>query len=535
MTTQTSLSGRHFIDGERVGSGVQVLHSLRADSGEPTGARFFSATADEAARAAEAAQRAFPAFAHSEPEMRAALLAAIADELDALGDDFFDIAHQETALPLARLQGERARTSGQLRMFAMLLRRGDALGVRIDTALVNRAPLPRPDLRQYNLALGPVAVFGASNFPLAFSTAGGDTASALAAGCPVVVKAHPGHMATAELTGEAIARAVKACGLSGGIFNLIFGTDIGADLVQHPAVKAVGFTGSLRGGMALQKLAWQRPEPIPVFAEMSAINPLLILPEALRQRSDTLAKGLSGSFTLGAGQFCTKPGLVIAIRGEDFSAFTEALSQFVSEVPAQTMLNPQTLRHYQEKLDAAEKHAAFTRLASGKTAQPGQAQARIYQTSMDTLLANDPLLLEEIFGPATLLLPVKDEEEMLAAVTALQGQLTATVHAEADDGALAARLLPLLSEKAGRVLFDGYPTGVEVCDAMVHGGPWPATTDARGTSVGTLAIARFMRPICLQNTPAVLLPPALRDENPLNLLRLVNGQWTREAISSAVE
>ena len=535
MTLSQTLTGQHFINGQRVCSGEPLLQSLRAADGEPTGARFFCATPQEAALAAEAARQAFTTFAHSAPEDRAQLLDCIADELDLLGENFFTIVHQETALPLARLEGERARTSGQLRMFAGVLRRGDAFAARIDTALAARTPLPRPDLRQYHLALGPVAVFGASNFPLAFSTAGGDTAAALAAGCPVVVKAHPGHMATAELTAGAISRAVAKSPFPDGVFNLIFGTDIGAELVQHPAIQAVGFTGSLRGGKALQQLAQQRPQPIPVFAEMSAVNPLIMLPEALRQQPQALARALSASFTLGAGQFCTKPGLVLAIRSEALELFKQSLKTSVAAIEPQTMLNPQTLYHYREKLEQVDGHPDFSPLAAGKGASSFQAQARVYQVSLSTLLAKDVLLQEEIFGPVTLLVEVGDERELEDAVHALQGQLTATLHAEADDSVLAARLLPLLSEKAGRVLFNGYPTGVEVCDAMVHGGPWPATTDARGTSVGTLAIERFMRPVCLQSAPAPLLPPALRDENPLNLLRLVNGQWTREAISPAVD
>ncbi|MDT8819080.1 aldehyde dehydrogenase family protein, partial [Klebsiella pneumoniae] len=278
MNASQTMAGRQFIAGRRIASGEATLLSLRAVDGEATGHRFYPASCEEAAQAAEAAQQAFAVYSQTTPQQRARFLNAIADELDALGEPFFAIAGQETALPLARLQGERARTSGQLRMFAGVILRGDTFAARIDTALADRQPLPRPDLRQYQQALGPVAVFGASNFPLAFSTAGGDTASALAAGCPVVVKAHPGHMATAELTAEAIVRAVVRCGLPGGVFNMIFGTDIGAELVRHPAIQAVGFTGSLAGGKALYQLAQQRPQPIPLFAEMSAINPLIILP-----------------------------------------------------------------------------------------------------------------------------------------------------------------------------------------------------------------------------------------------------------------
>mgnify|MGYP002679030006 FL=1 len=534
MTLPLSVSGQQFIAGRRVASGEATLPSLRAADGKLTGYHFYPASREEAAAAAEAADQAFPVYSQTAPDVRARFLDTLADELDLLGEDFFAIAHQETALPLARLQGERTRTSNQLRMFAGVLRRGDAFGVRIDTALPDRQPLPRPDLRQYLTALGPVAVFGASNFPLAFSTAGGDTASALAAGC-VVVKAHPGHMATAELTAQAIVRAVTASGLPAGVFNMIFGTDIGADLVRHPAIQAVGFTGSLRGGKALWQLAQQRPQPIPVFAEMSAINPLIILPQAVATRAETLANELVSSFTLGCGQFCTKPGLILVLRGEGMSRFTQALKVAVDLAPAQIMLNAPTLAHYEEGVSALEAHPHIQRLAGSDESVIGRAQARLYQAPASLLLAQDLLLQQEVFGPLAVLVEVADEAELQSILRVIPGQLTATVHAESDDGPLAQRLLPALTEKAGRVLFNGYPTGVEVCDAMVHGGPWPATTDARGTSVGTQSIDRFLRPVCLQNVPAALLPPAVQDDNPLNLLRLINGQWTREAISPSVD
>ncbi|AYW53247.1 aldehyde dehydrogenase (NADP(+)) [Raoultella ornithinolytica] len=531
MSETEMTAGRQFIAGRRVASGEATLLSLKAADGEATGHRFYPASREEAALAAQAAAQAFAAYSGTSPETRARFLETIADELDGLGESFFAIAHAETALPLARLQGERARTSGQLRMFAGLLRRGDVLGARIDTALPARQPLPRADLRQYQVALGPVAVFGASNFPLAFSTAGGDTASALAAGCPVVVKAHPGHMATAEQTAQAIVRAVEKCALPGGVFNMIFGTDIGAELVRHPAIQAVGFTGSLTGGKALLQLAQQRPQPIPLFAEMSAINPLIILPQALAARAASLAKDLVASFTLGGGQFCTRPGLILALKGEGLTRFTAALCEQVQVAPAQVLLNAPTLQHYRAGVETLDACPGVQRLASGEAAGGQRAQALLYLATAEAFMAPDSVLQTEVFGPLSVLVEVADETQMMALVSTLQGQLTATLHADADDRPLAARLLPLLSDKAGRVLFNGYPTGVEVCDAMVHGGPWPATTDARGTSVGTRAIERFLRPVCLQNAPAALLPPALQDANPLNLLRLVNGQWTREAIS----
>ncbi|HDG7853421.1 TPA: aldehyde dehydrogenase family protein, partial [Klebsiella quasipneumoniae] len=422
MNASQTTAGRQFIAGRRVASGEATLLSLRAVDGEATGHRFYPASHAEAAQAAEAAQQAFAIYSQTAPQQRAHFLCAIADELDALGEAFFAIAEQETALPLARLQGERARTSGQLRMFAGVILRGDTFAARIDTALADRQPLPRPDLRQYQQALGPVAVFGASNFPLAFSTAGGDTASALAAGCPVVVKAHEGHMATAELTADAIVRAVARCGLPGGVFNMIFGADIGAELVRHPAIQAVGFTGSLAGGKALYQLAQQRPQPIPLFAEMSAINPLIILPQALQTRAEALANELVASFTLGGGQFCTRPGLILALRGAGLERFKSALCAAVAGCAPQVLLNAPTLQHYRQGVAALAAHPRIERLASGLAAGAGQAQTQLWQAQVEDLLAQDTLLQTEVFGPLSLLVEVDDAAQLQAVVKALQGQ-----------------------------------------------------------------------------------------------------------------
>ncbi|MBU3891339.1 aldehyde dehydrogenase (NADP(+)) [Serratia rubidaea] len=526
----TTLSGKQFIGGRRVASGTAELVSLRADNGQPTGYRFHQASRHEAACAALAAQSAFIAYAQTSSQQRASFLDAIADQLDALDDDFFTVVQQETALPPARLQGERARTSGQMRLFAELLRRGDVIGARIDSAQPERTPLPRPDLRQYRTAIGPVAVFGASNFPLAFSTAGGDTAAALAAGCPVVFKAHGGHMATAELIAQAIERAVAQQQMPAGVFNMIFGDRIGADLVQHPAIQAVGFTGSLRGGRALFDLAQQRPQPIPVFAEMSSINPVIVLPQALAQRGRQIAQQLAASVTLGCGQFCTKPGLILGVRSPALEQFITALSQQIEAAEPQTMLNTATLHHYHQGLNELEQHPGIAHLAGRRDAPAHQACAQLYQAEGRLLLTADARLQEEVFGPVAIVAALDDEQQLQQALNALQGQLTATLLADDADLTAAAPLLACLTHKAGRVLFNGYPTGVEVCDAMVHGGPYPATSDARGTSVGTLAIERFMRPVCLQNAPPSLLPPALQDENPLNLLRLVNGVYRRDPL-----
>ncbi|MFN1141632.1 aldehyde dehydrogenase (NADP(+)) [Serratia quinivorans] len=532
MPNAYTIRGQQFIGGQRRASGEAELVSLRADSGQPTGHRFFSASLAETAAAADAAAQAFTAYSQLSAERRADFLEAIAEQLDALDEEFFNFAMQETALPLARLSGERARTSGQMRLFANLLRRGDVHGVRIDCALPQRTPLPRPDLRQYRTALGPVAVFGASNFPLAFSTAGGDTAAALAAGCPVVFKAHSGHMITAELTAQAIERARDQQRIPAGVFNMIYGERVGAELVQHPAIQAVGFTGSLRGGRTLFNLAMRRPQPIPVFAEMSSINPLVIMPRALARRGQQIARDLLASFTLGCGQFCTKPGLIIGIRGEAFSQFTRELSATLNAAAPQAMLNAGTLAHYRRGLAALEQQMGIRYLAGSREEQPHLAAPQLYQADICLLLSGNPLLQEEVFGPVAILIAVENHQQLTAALESLQGQLTATLLTDPEDLDDAAPLAQLLTRKAGRVLFNGYPTGVEVCDAMVHGGPYPATSDARGSSVGTLAIERFLRPVCLQNYPAALLPPALQDGNPLGLLRLVNGIYTRDPLPS---
>ncbi|MFY1033216.1 aldehyde dehydrogenase (NADP(+)) [Pseudomonas asiatica] len=524
------MTGSNFIGGQRSAAGSVRLQSLDARTGEALPQAFAQATPEEVDAAAQAAEAAFAEYNALAPQRRAQFLDAIADQLDALDDTFVATVCRETALPAGRIQGERARTSNQMRLFASVLRRGDYLGARIDRAQPLRQPLPRPDLRQYRTGVGPVAVFGASNFPLAFSTAGGDTAAALAAGCPVVVKAHSGHMATAERVAEAIERAVVATGMPAGVFNMIYGAGVGEALVRHPAIQAVGFTGSLKGGRALCELAAARPQPIPVFAEMSSINPVLVLPEALQARGEQVARELAGSVVLGCGQFCTNPGLVIGIAGEAFSNFLAAFGAQLADQPGQTMLNAGTLRSYAQGVQRLHQHPGVRHLAGADQAGD-QAQAQLFQADVSLLLDGDALLQEEVFGPATVAVAVADEAELRRAVQALHGQLTATLIAEPEDFQRFAAMVPLLQRKAGRLLVNGYPTGVEVCDAMVHGGPYPATSDARGTSVGTLAIDRFLRPVCYQDYPDALLPDALKNANPLGLQRLVDGQHSREALA----
>ena len=526
----STVTGQNFIGGSRSAAGTVTLESLDASTGVALPFRFHQATPEEVDRAANAADQAFIEFRQLSPERRAEFLDAIADEIDQLGDDFVALVCRETALPAGRIQGERGRTSGQMRLFAKVLRRGDFLGARIDLAMPDRKPLPRVDLRQYRIGVGPVAVFGASNFPLAFSTAGGDTAAAFAAGCPVVFKAHSGHMATADQVGCAIIRAAEKTGMPKGVFNMIFGAGVGEPLIKHPAIQAVGFTGSLHGGNALSKMAAEREQPIPVFAEMSSINPVILLPQALAARGGKVAGELAASVTMGGGQFCTNPGLVIGLRSPELSAFVEQLTQQMAEQAPHTLLNAGGLRNYAKGVEHLLSHKGITHLA-GHSQSGAQAQPQLFKADVSLLLNKDPLLQEEVFGPATIIIEVENDAQLKAALLALRGQLTATLIGEPADLEHYQWLVPILEQKVGRILVNGYPTGVEVCDAMVHGGPYPATSDARGTSVGSLAIDRFLRPVCYQNYPDALLPAALQNRNPLGLQRLVNGEWSSKAIA----
>jgi alpha-ketoglutaric semialdehyde dehydrogenase len=507
--------GHNYIGGARSAAGNIILHSHDASTGEALPYSFVQATAQEVDAAVQAAAAAYPDFRNLPATRRAQFLEAIAAQLDALDDGFVALVTRETALPSARIQGERGRTSGQMRLFAQVLRRGDFYSARID--------------RQYRIGVGPVAVFGASNFPLAFSTAGGDTAAALAAGCPVVFKAHSGHMATAECVANAILRAAEQTDMPKGVFNMIYGAGVGEALVKHPAIQAVAFTGSLKGGRALCDMAAARQQPIPVFAEMSSINPVLVLPEALRARGEKIAGELVASVVQGCGQFCTNPGLVIGIRTPEWTAFTARLSNLMAEQPAQTMLNAGTLGSYEKGVRALLEHPGVTHLA-GHDQEGNQARPQLFKADVSLLLNGDPLLQEEVFGPTTIVVEVADKAELRQALNSLHGQLTATLIGEASDLQTHADLLVLLEQKVGRVLFNGYPTGVEVCDAMVHGGPYPATSDARGTSVGSLAIERFLRPVCYQNCPDALLPDALKNANPLGIARLVDGSSQHDPI-----
>jgi 2,5-dioxopentanoate dehydrogenase len=490
------LHGRHLIAGEWVATPAQFRNA--PVYGEP---RAFSVgTVELVDKAAEAAEQAFSSFGYSSREERAAFLDTIADEIEARAEAITAIGTAETGLPAARLDGERGRTTGQLRLFASHIRKGDYLDRRHDAALPERKPLPRPDIRLLQRPIGPVAVFGASNFPLAFSTAGGDTASALAAGCPVVVKGHSAHPGTSEIVAEAIHAAIRKHGLHPGVFSLIQGgrRDVGTSLVTHPLIKAVGFTGSLAGGRALFDLCAQRKEPIPFFGELGSVNPMFLLPDAVDARGDAIAKGWAASLTMGAGQFCTNPGIAV-ILDHQADAFAETARAALSDTGPQLMLTDGIAAAYREGRDRIAAGTGVRAILTS-TCALRDATPYLFRVSAQDWLENHALA-EEVFGPLGLIVTVENADEMITVADSFQGQLTATLHLDDGDHALARRLLPILERKAGRVLANGYPTGVEVCDAMVHGGPYPASTNFGATSVGTLAIRRFLRPVSYQNIP----------------------------------
>ncbi len=507
-----ALTGELFIASKRVArdAGFRAVAAATGSEIEPS---FSTATLEDVDAACAAAEAAFLPYSSLSREDRAKFLEAIAEEIEALGDELIERAMQESGLPQPRLQGERGRTAGQLRLFAKELRLGDYLRVRIDHAIPDRAPLPKPDLRLRMVPLGPVAVFGASNFPLAFSTAGGDTASALAAGCPVVVKGHPAHPGTAELVASAITRAAQKTGMPAGVFSMVAGTanELGSALVSDPRIKAVGFTGSRGGGLALVKIAQSRPVPIPVYAEMSSINPVFLLPAALEARAEALGKGYVASVTMGAGQFCTNPGLVLAIDGPALERFQAAAGEAMLGAPAQVMLTPNIHKAYESGVSKLSSVPSVEQVAQGAEPQgPTCARGALFTMKGSDFIA-DPSHAEEIFGATSLLVRCADVAELKAVVALLEGQLTTTLHMDEGDVPVAQELLPMLEQLAGRILANGWPTGVEVTDAMVHGGPFPSTSDGRSTSVGTLAIDRYLRPVSYQDLPEALLPAELRD------------------------
>lgn len=527
MTNAATLTGKFFIAGERRGSG-EVFHAYDPAAGASIDdIGFFSASDEHLDEACAAAEAAAIAYADLPLEARAAFLDAIAANIEGLGDTLIERAARESGLPVARITGERGRTCGQLRLFASEVRDGQWLKLRIDHADPARTP-PKPDLRLRMVPLGPVAVFGASNFPLAFSTAGGDTASALAAGCPVVVKGHPAHPGTSELIAGAIMQAASDTGVPAGVFSLLSGTghSIGAALVADPRIQAVGFTGSRTGGEALMRIAAARIQPIPVFAEMSAINPVILLPAALAARGKALAAGFVGSLTMGSGQFCTNPGLLLAIEGPELDAFLAEAGQAVEAQAPQTMLTAGIHAAYEKGSAALAATAEVKTIARGvHPTGPHEGRAILFSVGAQDWLSNAELR-HEVFGAASIVVRCADRAEMLDVLARLEGQLTATLHMDDADLDDARALLPVLERRVGRILANGWPTGVEVGHAINHGGPYPATSDGRTTSVGTLAIDRFLRPVSYQDLPAALLPEVLREGGQTGAVARIDGVWT---------
>lgn len=520
-----TLSGKQFIGFDTKAQGQHAFRAINPSLGQAIAPDFLEATSEEVDQAVQKAKQAFLPYRNKTAEQRAAFLEAIGDQILALGDTLIQRAGEETALPTGRLQGERGRTVNQLKLFAEVVREGSWVDARIDRANPDRTPFPKPDVRQMLIPLGPVAIFGASNFPLAFSVAGGDTASALASGCPIVIKAHPAHPGTCELVFQAILKAAKETGMPDGVASMVQGAsiDVGQALVLHPDIQAVGFTGSLRGGRALFNLASQRPNPIPVYAEMGSTNPVFLLPGAMKERKASIASGLIQSVSLGVGQFCTNPGIVFGLESADTNDFLTQIEQELPAVEAGTMLTPGIHQAYVKGVQERMEATGIEGVAKGKdTGTPNFAQAAVMRASVNDLLQN-PELEEEVFGPSTIFFSGKNKGELIEAAKHLSGHLTATIHGTEEDLVVYQDLISALQEKVGRLIFNGFPTGVEVCHSMVHGGPYPATTDSRSTSVGTLAIKRFARPFCYQAFPQAALPLELKDDNPRQIWRLVDG------------
>jgi alpha-ketoglutaric semialdehyde dehydrogenase len=524
-----SIIGDLLIGNRQISGEQGEIRAIEAATGKPLEPAFGGASRAQMEEACRLAALAFNPYRQQSSEARAQFLETIAENILGLGEALIERCMAETGLPRGRIEGERGRTVGQLRLFAMVVRDGNYLDLRVDPALPERKPLPRVDLRLRNIALGPVVVFGASNFPLAFSVAGGDTASALAAGCPVIVKAHSAHPGTSALVGQAVQQAAAACDMPEGVFSLLFaqGREIAQALVADRRVKAVGFTGSRGGGIALMRTAAARPEPIPVYAEMSSINPVLLLPGALAERGGAIGRAFVGALTLGAGQFCTNPGLILAEEGPGLDGFLQAAAESLAAAAAATMLTPGIHQSYCAGVAALARHAEVKTIGLGLEGATNQGQAGLFSTTATAFLAH-PELQGEVFGAAALVVRAGSAEELRSVVEALEGQLTAAVHFAESDIARLEALLPLLEGKAGRILANGFGTGVEVSHAMVHGGPYPATSDGRSTSVGTLAIRRFLRPICYQDIPNTVLPEELRDGNPLGFWRQTDGMPGKE-------
>ncbi|HUH45635.1 MAG TPA: aldehyde dehydrogenase (NADP(+)) [Arenibacter sp.] len=526
------ITGENYIGTERSAKGNKTYSTFDPKLNGPTDWIFYEADHKEVDRAVEKATRAFETYGAFSGKQKAAFLNAIADNIEALGDKLIAVYVRESGLPEGRAMGERGRTMGQLRAFASLLEEGSWLEATIDTAQPTRQPLPKVDLRKMLLPIGPIAVFGSSNFPLAFSTAGGDTASALAAGCPVIVKSHPMHAGTGELVASAIIAAAKKTGMPDGVFSNLNSSDleVGQLLTMHPNIKGVGFTGSTTGGMALYRLAGQRKEPIPVFAEMGSINPVVLLPAALAENGKTWATAYAASITQSAGQFCTNPGLILGIKGAELSDFITFLGSEIEKIDPTCMLHPRIHEGYEKGKKELSAQPNINKVADiNENLSPNYAGQRILTVNAADFLGN-PILHREVFGPFSIVVQCTDKAELLAVIQKLEGQLTGTLLGTESEIVDYPDVISGLMQKVGRIIFNGVPTGVEVCPSMLHGGPFPATTDSRFSSVGTSAIKRWVRPVTFQNWPAELLPPSLQNSNPLGIMRLVDGEHTNRSI-----
>lgn len=526
------ISGANYIGAELSKKGDKQFKTFNPKLNLPTEWTFQEANEEEIQAAATLAKEAFISYREFSGIRRAEFLQAIAKEIENLGDELIQVYMQESGLPEGRAVGERGRTMGQLNAFAALLEEGSWVEATIDPAQPDRKPMPKVDLRKMLYPLGPIVVFGASNFPLAFSTAGGDTASALASGCPVIVKSHPMHAGTGELVASAIVKAATQTGMPNGVFSNLnsSGIQVGQQLVMHPAVKGVGFTGSIKGGTALYRLANERPEPIPVFAEMGSVNPIVALPSALAEKSEEWAKQYAGSIMLGAGQFCTNPGLILAMKSTSLDGFISTLGAEISKLEPICMLHPVIHNNYEKGKKELSAQATVDMVADYDTAvAPNMAQQRVLTVNGTNFLKNTKLH-QEVFGPFSIIVRCADAEEMETILAKLEGQLTGTILGNENEIKKYKPIVDTLQDKVGRIIFNGVPTGVEVCPSMQHGGPFPAATDSRFTSVGTGAIRRWVRPISLQDWPNEALPAALQNENPLGITRIVDGLHTNKAI-----
>lgn len=526
------ITGKNYIGSQLVASGNKTYKTFNPESNQENEHIFTEATQEEINNAVDLASKAFKEYRTLSGKRKAEFLNAIADEILALDNELIQTYCSESGLPEGRAKGERGRTVFQLRSFADLVEEGSWIEATIDTAIPDREPSPKSDLRKMNIPLGPVVVFGASNFPLAYSTAGGDTAAALAAGCPVIVKSHPMHAGTGELIASAIIKAAEKTEMPNGVFSNInsSGIEVGQQLVAHPKVKAVGFTGSIRGGRALLDLAAKREEPIPVFAEMGSINPVIMLPKALQNRAENLATTYANSITLGTGQFCTNPGLILGIKSDALDSFISSLAKKIVEINPTCMLHPNIVGAYENNKTKAIAQEGLAVIANYKeNTQPNYASQVVTTVEGKTFLDN-PTLHQEVFGPYSMIVQCEDEKQLEEIISNLEGQLTGTVISDDNEVANYPTIIAALQNRVGRIIFNGVPTGVEVCPSMVHGGPYPASTDSRFTAVGVHSIKRWVRPFSYQDWPNNILPDELKNENPLHILRSVNGKLTKEEI-----